>query len=73
MLGTTSDEKMDHFVGGLKRDIKLEVFKANFETLEMAGKIALSVGSALFGMRRMAIGLVRVATLMYGDPWIFAT
>ena len=43
------ETKVDRFSQGLKPNIRLEVMKAGAQTMSDASRIALNVGSALFG------------------------
>lgn len=46
----TEGENWDKFYAGLKREIKIEVMKSTSEEFETAARIALCVGSAIWGV-----------------------
>jgi hypothetical protein len=49
--GITEEEQLDRFCEGLKPEIKLEVLEINVNEMNGAVRVALSVDSALYGIR----------------------
>lgn len=50
--GMSEGEKLDHFVDGLKYNVKIEVMKANCNFFEECSKIALNVDSVIWRAKK---------------------